>query len=92
MGRGTDRGGSHVPGLRLYHDHRMAMAFAPAALKHPGLVIVDKEVVSKSFPPLLGSTGRMFLGRNRIFGLLRSFSFEKIVSLFHCIPRLKCLR
>ena len=36
--------------IATYHDHRMAMAFAPAALKHPGLVIVDKEVVSKSFP------------------------------------------
>lgn len=38
------------PCIETYHDHRMAMAFAPAALKHPGIVIVDKEVVSKSFP------------------------------------------
>lgn len=36
--------------VQTYHDHRMAMAFAPAALKHPGLVIVDKDVVTKSFP------------------------------------------
>lgn len=36
--------------IATYHDHRMAMAFAPAALKHPGMVIVDKEVVTKSFP------------------------------------------
>ena len=36
--------------IETYHDHRMAMAFAPAALKYPGLVVVDKEVVSKSFP------------------------------------------
>lgn len=36
--------------VSTYHDHRMAMAFAPAALKLPGLVIVDKEVVTKSFP------------------------------------------
>ena len=35
--------------IETYHDHRMAMAFAPAALKHPGLIIVEKEVVSKSF-------------------------------------------
>ncbi|MFR5358313.1 MAG: hypothetical protein ACLTHQ_08550 [Odoribacter splanchnicus] len=49
MGRGTDRG-QPCPRIATYHDHRMAMAFAPAALKHPGLVIVDKEVVSKSFP------------------------------------------
>ena len=38
------------PRIATYHDHRMAMAFAPAALKYPGLVIADKEVVSKSFP------------------------------------------
>ena len=38
------------PEIYTYHDHRMAMAFAPAALKHRGLVIVDKEVVTKSFP------------------------------------------
>lgn len=35
--------------IETYHDHRMAMAFAPVALKHPGLIIVEKEVVSKSF-------------------------------------------
>ena len=38
------------PRIMTYNDHRMAMAFAPAALKHPGLTIVDQEVVSKSFP------------------------------------------
>lgn len=38
------------PEITTYHDHRMAMAFAPAALKHPGLTIVDKNVVTKSFP------------------------------------------
>ena len=39
-----------IPEIATYHDHRMAMAFAPAALKYPGLVIKDKEVVTKSFP------------------------------------------
>lgn len=38
------------PVIETYQDHRMAMAFAPAVLKHPHMVIVDKEVVSKSFP------------------------------------------
>lgn len=38
------------PRIMTYNDHRMAMAFAPAALKHPGLTIADQEVVSKSFP------------------------------------------
>ena len=47
---GERTGGQTCPRIATYHDHRMAMAFAPAALKHPGLVIVDKEVVSKSFP------------------------------------------
>lgn len=36
--------------IQTYHDHRMAMAFAPAALKYSGMGIADKEVVTKSFP------------------------------------------
>ncbi|WP_411030241.1 3-phosphoshikimate 1-carboxyvinyltransferase [Spongiimicrobium sp. 3-5] len=35
--------------IDTYHDHRMAMAFAPLALKTP-IVINDAEVVSKSYP------------------------------------------
>ncbi|MGB2086346.1 MAG: 3-phosphoshikimate 1-carboxyvinyltransferase [Flavobacteriaceae bacterium] len=35
--------------IDTYHDHRMAMAFAPLALKIP-LTINDSEVVSKSYP------------------------------------------
>lgn len=46
--------GSRCPSQRkeieTYQDHRMAMAFAPAALLIPDLVIKNKEVVSKSFP------------------------------------------
>ncbi|MDR1757138.1 MAG: 3-phosphoshikimate 1-carboxyvinyltransferase, partial [Culturomica sp.] len=38
------------PEIETYHDHRMAMAFAPAALRFPGIVIRDATVVSKSFP------------------------------------------
>lgn len=38
------------PEINTYHDHRMAMAFAPATLKYPDLVIRNKEVVTKSFP------------------------------------------
>ena len=33
-----------------YDDHRMAMAFAPCALRYPGLTINNPEVVSKSYP------------------------------------------
>ena len=35
--------------IATYNDHRMAMAFAPLALKVP-LKILDAEVVSKSYP------------------------------------------
>ena len=35
--------------IETYHDHRMAMAFAPLALKVP-ISILDSGVVSKSFP------------------------------------------
>lgn len=38
------------PHISTYHDHRMAMAFAPAAIRFPGLIIVDAQVVSKSYP------------------------------------------
>lgn len=36
--------------IDTYEDHRMAMAFAPAAVKFPGLRINHLEVVSKSYP------------------------------------------
>jgi 3-phosphoshikimate 1-carboxyvinyltransferase len=36
--------------IRTYQDHRMAMAFAPAALRFPGLIIEDPGVVRKSYP------------------------------------------
>ena len=39
-----------APHISTYHDHRMAMAFAPAAIRFPGLIIDDAQVVSKSYP------------------------------------------
>jgi 3-phosphoshikimate 1-carboxyvinyltransferase len=36
--------------IRTYEDHRMALAFAPLALKVPSLEIEDPEVVAKSYP------------------------------------------
>lgn len=36
--------------IDTYQDHRMAMAFAPLAVKFPGLRINEPEVVSKSYP------------------------------------------
>lgn len=38
------------PHISTYHDHRMAMAFAPASIRFPGLIIDDAQVVSKSYP------------------------------------------
>lgn len=39
----------HNVKIATYNDHRMAMAFAPLALKVP-IIIEDAEVVSKSYP------------------------------------------
>lgn len=36
--------------IATYHDHRMAMAFAPAAMVCEGVQIANPEVVSKSYP------------------------------------------
>lgn len=38
------------PVIDPHGDHRLAMAFAPAAVRFPGLIITDSEVVSKSYP------------------------------------------
>ena len=37
-------------GIDTYEDHRMALAFAPFAMKRPGLGINNPQVVSKSYP------------------------------------------
>ena len=58
-GRSRTRGESS-PTIATYQDHRMAMAFAPAAMKRHGLVIEDPGVVHKSYPRFwedLGSVG-----------------------------------
>ena len=39
-----------APVIATYDDHRMAMAFAPACFRVPGLRIADPHVVSKSYP------------------------------------------
>ena len=36
--------------IKTYQDHRMAMAFGPAAILFPGLIIEDPDVVNKSYP------------------------------------------
>ena len=37
-------------GIDTYEDHRMALAFAPYAFLHDGLVINNPQVVTKSYP------------------------------------------
>ncbi len=39
-----------LPSIDTYGDHRMAMAFAPAAVFIPGIEIKDAKVVTKSYP------------------------------------------
>jgi len=39
-----------VPEIETYHDHRMAMAFAPACQTFGPVVILDPTVVTKSYP------------------------------------------
>jgi 3-phosphoshikimate 1-carboxyvinyltransferase len=39
-----------LPEIETYHDHRMAMAFAPASLTFGPIVILDPGVVTKSYP------------------------------------------
>ncbi|KAA6317031.1 3-phosphoshikimate 1-carboxyvinyltransferase [termite gut metagenome] len=38
------------PVIKTYEDHRMAMAFAPVAIRYPNMKIADPQVVSKSYP------------------------------------------
>lgn len=39
-----------TPVIKTYEDHRMAMAFAPAAIRYPHMQIAEPQVVSKSYP------------------------------------------
>lgn len=44
--------------IDTYEDHRMAMAFAPLAIKFPGLRINNPEVVTKSYPGFWDDLGK----------------------------------
>ena len=45
------RGGApRGAGIHTYNDHRIAMSFAVAGLKTPGVTIEDPDCVAKSFP------------------------------------------
>ena len=47
---GTAGEAAAYPRILTYDDHRMAMAFAPAAIRFPSLPVLDAGVVSKSYP------------------------------------------
>ena len=47
---GTRCAPDESPAIDTYEDHRMAMAFAPAALCNSALRIRNPHVVSKSYP------------------------------------------
>ena len=40
----------HPVRIKTYHDHRMALAFAPAAMVYPEIIIEDPQVITKSYP------------------------------------------
>ncbi len=46
-------------GIDTYDDHRMAMAFAPTAYKHPTVVINEPMVVTKSYPTFWSDLAEM---------------------------------
>jgi len=47
---GTKTKINEPPIIKTYHDHRMAMAFAPAAITVGSFTIENPDVVSKSYP------------------------------------------
>jgi len=55
------KGGANLHGATIatYDDHRMAMSFAVAGLRIPGVVIAGEACVAKSFPDFWERFGRM---------------------------------
>lgn len=56
---GVQREVAAAPRIATFDDHRMAMAFAPAAILTPGLTIADARVVSKSYPDFWKHLGQV---------------------------------
>ena len=55
-----------APLIRTYHDHRMALAFAPAALSLPSIQIEDPMVITKSYPSFYDDLKKV--GFDLVFG------------------------
>ncbi|MEJ2671710.1 MAG: 3-phosphoshikimate 1-carboxyvinyltransferase [Deltaproteobacteria bacterium] len=55
------RGGQpHGAAIETYNDHRLAMSFAVAGLKAPGMRITDPDCVAKSFPDFWEYFARLY--------------------------------
>jgi 3-phosphoshikimate 1-carboxyvinyltransferase len=54
-------GWSHGAEIDTYNDHRIAMSFAIAGLKIPGIAIRNESCVEKSFPEFWQVFKRMYL-------------------------------
>ncbi len=50
--------------IRTYNDHRIAMAFAIAGIRVPGVKIENPDVVSKSYPGFWNAFERLVYGQN----------------------------
>ncbi len=50
----------HSASIKTYNDHRMAMSFAIAGLKIPGLIIQDPECVKKSYPGFWNDLNKLY--------------------------------
>lgn len=55
-------GDPHGATIETYGDHRMAMAFAVAGTRIPGIIINNPDVVSKSFPGFWGKIQELGIG------------------------------
>ncbi len=49
--------------IATYDDHRMAMSFALAATKAPGVVIKDAQCVNKTYPDYFPDLRRLLHGK-----------------------------
>ena len=57
--------GVRAAAVDTYDDHRMAMSFALAATKAPGVVIKDAECVNKTYPRFFEDLRRVLAGASR---------------------------
>ena len=52
----------HGAAIDTYNDHRMAMSFALAGLRIPGVTIRDRTCTSKTYPDYFEDLARLIAG------------------------------